>query len=66
MVQNIDDVLQRGAVLSELDSKAANLSVMSAKYKKDASLLNATSWVTIAAGCGVLFTVFFIFYKFIL
>ena len=25
MVQNIDDVLQRGAILSELENKSANL-----------------------------------------
>lgn len=66
MVQNIDDVLQRGAVLSELDSKAQNLSMMSAKYKKDATSLNATSWVAIGAGVSVLFVVFFFWYKFLL
>ena len=66
MVQNIDDVLQRGAVLSELDSKAQNLSMMSAKYKKDAASLNASSWVAIGAGASVLFLVLFIWYKFLL
>ncbi len=66
MVQNIDDVLQRGAVLSELDSKAQNLSMMSAKYKKDAATLNATSWMAIGAGVTVLFLVFFFWYKFLL
>lgn len=66
MVQNIDDVLQRGAVLSELDSKAQNLSMLSAKYKKDASALNANSWIAIGAGAFVLFFVFFIWYKFLL
>lgn len=34
MVQNIDDVLQRGAVLSELDTKAQNLKFHSDQYKK--------------------------------
>lgn len=43
MVQNIDDVLQRGSVLSELDSKAQNLSFLSQSYKKDASNLNKVS-----------------------
>merc|ERR1712061_373065 len=43
MVQNIDDVLQRGAVLSELENKSQNLTEMSRKYKKDAESLNATS-----------------------
>lgn len=66
MVQNIDDVLQRGAILSELDSRAQNLSMMSAKYKKDAASLNAVSWAAVGAGVSVLFFVFFIWYKFLL
>ena len=48
MVQNIDDVLQRGAVLSELESKSLNLTEQSRKYRKDAESLNATSWAVIA------------------
>ena len=48
MVQNIDDVLQRGAVLSELENKSQNLTEMSRKYKKDAESLNATSLAVIA------------------
>merc|ERR1712024_319796 len=64
MVQNIDDVLQRGAVLSELDTKAQNLRFHSDKYKKDAASLNATSWMAIGAGTLVLFLVFFVWYKF--
>jgi len=52
MVQNIDDVLQRGALLSELDSKAQNLSMLSQKYKKDAAYLNMKStYMKITAGC---------------
>ncbi|XP_013384478.1 vesicle-trafficking protein SEC22b isoform X2 [Lingula anatina] len=43
MVQNIDDVLQRGEALSALDTKAANLSTLSQKYKKDAHYLNLKS-----------------------
>ncbi|XP_014669564.1 PREDICTED: vesicle-trafficking protein SEC22b-like isoform X2 [Priapulus caudatus] len=43
MVQNIDDVLQRGEALSVLDDKASNLSTMSQKYKKDARYLNLRS-----------------------
>lgn len=66
MVQNIDDVLQRGAVLSELDSKAQNLSAMSAKYKKDAASLNAMSWVAIASGTSILFVVLLLWWKFLL
>ena len=48
MVQNIDDVLQRGAVLSELENKSQNLTEMSRKYRKDAESLNATSLAVIA------------------
>lgn len=58
MVQNIDDVLQRGVVLENLDDKAQNLATLSAKYKKDASSLNATSWAAIGAGATVLSVVF--------
>ncbi|CAB0005796.1 unnamed protein product [Nesidiocoris tenuis] len=62
MVQNIDDVLQRGVVLSELDSKAQNLSMLSQKYKKDATYLNMKSmYVKAAAGC-IVFIVFILYF----
>jgi len=66
MVQNIDDVLQRGAVLSELENKSQNLTEMSRKYRKDAESLNATSLAVIAGACGggvllVLFLYFWVF-----
>ena len=32
-LQNIDDVLQRGAVLSEMENKSQNLTEMSRKYR---------------------------------
>ena len=51
---------------AELDSKAQNLKFHSDKYKKDAALLNATSWMAIGAGTFVLFLVFFVWYKFLL
>jgi len=66
MVQNIDDVLQRGVVMSELDRKANDLSVRASQYRKEATSLNATSWVAIGAGLSVLFIVFFFWYKFLL
>merc|ERR1712088_554392 len=65
MVQNIDDVLQRGAVLSELDTKSQNLNHHSSKYKQDAATLNATSLVAIGAGASILLFIFFIWYKFL-
>jgi vesicle transport protein SEC22 len=50
MVQNIDDVLQRGEALSALDDKASNLATLSQKYKKDAHYLNLrSSYFKIAA-----------------
>ena len=66
MVQNIDDVLQRGAVLSELESKSQNLTEMSRKYQKDAQSLNATSltviagWLVIFKWCKICFYNFFL------
>ena len=52
--------------ITELDTKAQNLKHHSSKYKKDAALLNATSWMAIGAGGTILFLVFFIWYKFLL
>lgn len=64
-VQNIDDVLARGAVLSELDTKTQNLSMLSAKYKKDATYLNRKSMYVKAAAALIVFVVF-IFYFWVL
>lgn len=51
MVQNIGDVLQRGVAISDLDSKASNLSLMSHNYKKGARALNTrATYAKIAAG----------------
>ncbi|KAH3794744.1 vesicle-trafficking protein SEC22b-like [Dreissena polymorpha] len=64
MVQNIDDVLQRGDSLSVLDSKASHLSTMSSKYKKDAKYLNLrSSYAKIAAIVAVI-VVFLLFIRF--
>lgn len=55
MVQNIGDVLQRGVAISDLDSKASNLSLMSKNYKKGAGLLNArATYAKVAAGSVIL------------
>ncbi|XP_055695028.1 vesicle-trafficking protein SEC22b-B [Lutzomyia longipalpis] len=61
MVQNIDDVLQRGTVLSELDTKTQNLSMLSQKYKKDATYLNRKS-MYVKAVCGLVVVIFLISY----
>ncbi|XP_065364456.1 vesicle-trafficking protein SEC22b [Calliphora vicina] len=62
MVQNIDDVLQRGTVLSELDTKTQNLSMMSQKYKKDATYLNRKSMYVKAAAAGIVVIVFILYF----
>ena len=66
MVQNIDEVLQRGAVLSELENKSQNLTEMSRKYKKDAESLNATSLAVIAGACGGGFLLILLIYFWVL
>ncbi|XP_042217459.1 vesicle-trafficking protein SEC22b-like [Homarus americanus] len=64
MMDNIDDVLQRGATLSDLETKATGLSIMSKKYHKDAQYLNMRStFAKIAAGAVV--TLVFIVYFFV-
>ncbi|XP_015599185.1 vesicle-trafficking protein SEC22b-B isoform X1 [Cephus cinctus] len=65
MVQNIDDVLQRGTVLSELDTKTQNLSMLSQKYRKDAAHLNSKS-MYIKAVAGLVAFLVFLLYFFIL
>lgn len=88
-VQNIDDVLQRGTVLSgkktilfsslkippelskiifffvlhtELDTKTQNLSMLSQKYKKDATYLNQKSMYVKAAAAGIVVFVFILYF----
>nr|CAI5870460.1 unnamed protein product [Callosobruchus analis] len=62
MVQNIDDVLQRGTVLSELDSKTQNLSMLTEKYKKDATYLNTKSMYVKAAVGGIVLLVIVLYF----
>ncbi|XP_065565997.1 vesicle-trafficking protein SEC22b-like [Artemia franciscana] len=63
MVQNIDDVLQRGTLLSELDNKAQNLASLSTNYKKDARHLNRQSTIFMIGGtCFVLFFLWWLFF----
>jgi len=65
MVQNIGDVLQRGVAISDLDSKASNLSLMSQNYKKGARLLNSRAMYAKVAACGII-ALCFILYIFVL
>jgi vesicle transport protein SEC22 len=62
MVQNIDDVINRGAVLSEIDYKAQNLSLLSQKYKKDATYLNFQSMYAKAAAGFIVVFVFILYF----
>lgn len=61
-VQNIDDVLQRGAVLSELDTKTQNLSMLSQKYKKSATQLNRKSLYVKGAVGAIILIVFLMYF----
>lgn len=62
MVQNIGDVLQRGVAISDLDSKASNLSLMSQNYKKGARLLNTRAAYTKAAAAGIIVFCFVLYF----
>lgn len=64
MVQNIDDVLQRGDSLSVLDTKASNLSTLSSKYKKDAKYLNLRSTYAKIAAIVIVIVVFLLFIRY--
>ena len=66
MVQNIDDVLQRGEALSTLDDKAQGLSVLSQKYKKDAKFLNLKSTYAKIAAVLIVIVVIFLFLRFLI
>ncbi|RWS30004.1 vesicle-trafficking protein SEC22b-like protein [Leptotrombidium deliense] len=62
MVQNIDDVLQRGIAISDLDNKASNLSLMSQKYRKEARYLNIRATYAKAAAAGVILFVVILYF----
>ncbi|TGZ74074.1 hypothetical protein CRM22_001142 [Opisthorchis felineus] len=67
MVQNIDDVLQRGEALSALDTRASNLSTMSKKYRQDAASLNMQSaWVFYVLLCVVILAIFtYVYFRYL-
>ncbi|CAL4061498.1 unnamed protein product [Meganyctiphanes norvegica] len=62
MMDNIDDVLARGAQLSDLENKATGLSVISQKYRKDAQYLNMRSTYAKYAAGGVVALVFILYF----
>lgn len=62
MVQNIDDVLQRGVAISELDTKASHLSMASQNYKEKARQLNRNATYAKLAAGGVIILVIFLYF----
>lgn len=66
MVQNIEDVLQRGDALTALDDKAQNLRYMSDKYKKNAHTLNMQSTYARIGAIVVLIIVLLLVFKYYL
>jgi len=62
MVQNIDDVLQRGVAISELDTKASHLSMVSQSYKEKARQLNRNATYAKLAAGGVIILVIFLYF----
>ena len=49
-------------LLIELDTKTQNLSMMSQKYKKDATYLNRKSMYVKAAAAGIVVIVFILYF----
>lgn len=47
---------------TELDTKTQNLSMLSQKYKKDATYLNRKSMYVKAAAAGIVFLVFILYF----
>ncbi|KAK4019957.1 Sec22 [Daphnia magna] len=62
MVRNIDDVLQRGSLLSDLDNKAQTLSLSSQRYKKDARNLNMQSTYAKIGAAAIVLLVFVLYF----
>nr|SVE75482.1 EOG090X0HBC [Daphnia dolichocephala] len=62
MVRNIDDVLQRGSLLSDLDNKAQTLSLSSQRYKKDARNLNMQSMYAKIGAAAIVMLVFVLYF----
>ncbi len=67
MVRNIDEVLQRGNLVSELDDQAAALRAKSKLYLKEAKQLNWAAWLQKWAPLGAvaLVLLLFIYWRFL-
>lgn len=64
MVQNIDDVLQRGDALQSLSDKAQNLNALSDKYRKGTHKLNLQSTYAKIGGIIFIIILFLLIVKF--
>lgn len=64
MMQNIDDILQRGEQLSVLGEKAGELRYQSEKYKKDAKYLNLRSAYAKYAAGGIITFILIIYIRY--
>lgn len=64
MMQNIDDVLQRGENLTVLDDKAGQLRFQSDKYKKDAKYLNLRTVYAKYAAVGIFLFILIIYIRY--
>lgn len=62
MVQNIGDVLQRGVAISDLDSKASNLSMMSQNYRDNAKMLNTKALFAKVVAGSIIFICFVLYF----
>lgn len=66
MVQNIDDVLQRGDALQSLNDRAQNLNLISDKYKKKTRMLNLQSTYAKIGGIILLIVILLLVVKYYL
>ncbi|XP_065181485.1 vesicle-trafficking protein SEC22b-like [Sycon ciliatum] len=64
MVQNIDDVLQRGEHMTSLASKAQELSSQSQIFRKDAAYLNLRSKYAMWAAMALILVVMLLFLRY--
>ncbi|XP_072297327.1 vesicle-trafficking protein SEC22b-A [Eucyclogobius newberryi] len=64
MVANIEEVLQRGEALSDLDTKASNLSSLAKNYHSDAKYLNTRSTYAKLAAVAVVFLTLIVYVRF--
>ena len=62
MLKNVEDILDRGEKLSDVDLKVQDLRNQSKVFEKNASELNSNSMVAIITGSSILLLIFIIWY----